>query len=165
MMRASLQSLRLLFCCRGKFRSKPWTAILEEAKILVAQGAKELNLIAEDTNQWGMDRRDGLGLAQLLRELAKLEGLRWMRLLYCYPSYFTEELIDEIASNPKVTTFLAFLKFFQSHSQQRPASVYQHMKSLILAAWQPLCYKLSSHYPTACNSHKCRCKLNARPMP
>ena len=88
--------------CRGKFRSKPWDAILEEARILVAQGAKELNLIAEDTNQWGMDRRDGLGLAQLLRELGKLKGLRWMRLLYCYPSYFTEELIDEIANNPKV---------------------------------------------------------------
>ena len=88
--------------CRGKFRSKPWEAILEEAKILVAKGAKELNLIAEDTNQWGMDRRDGLGLAQLLRELGKIEGLHWMRLLYCYPSYFTEELINEIADNDKV---------------------------------------------------------------
>lgn len=69
---------------------------------MVAVGAKELNLIAEDTNQWGMDRKDGLGLAQLLKELAKLEGLHWMRLLYCYPSYFTEELINEIALNPKV---------------------------------------------------------------
>lgn len=75
---------------------------MEEAKHLVAQGAKELNLIAEDTNQWGMDRKDGLGLAYLLKELGKIEGLHWMRLLYCYPSYFTEELIDEIASNPKV---------------------------------------------------------------
>ena len=56
--------------CRGKFRSKPWDAVLEEARVLVAQGVKELNLIAEDTNQYGMDRKDGLGLAQLMRELA-----------------------------------------------------------------------------------------------
>ncbi len=55
-----------------------------------------------DTNQYGMDRKDGKGLAQLLQELGKLEGLCWIRLLYCYPSYFSEDLIDEIASNPKV---------------------------------------------------------------
>lgn len=63
---------------------------------------KELNLIAEDTNQYGMDRRDGKGLAQLMRELSKLEGLHWMRILYGYPSYFHDELIEEIATNPKV---------------------------------------------------------------
>lgn len=63
---------------------------------------KELNLIAEDTNQYGQDRRDGKGLAQLMHELGKLEGLQWMRILYAYPSYFTEDLIDEIATNPKV---------------------------------------------------------------
>lgn len=45
--------------------------------------------------------RGGPGLAELLRELGRLEGLRWIRLLYCYPSYFTEELIKEIATNPK----------------------------------------------------------------
>ena len=65
-------------------------------------GVKELNLIAEDTNQYGQDRRDGKGLAQLMHELGKLEGLQWMRILYAYPSYFTEDLIDEIATNPKV---------------------------------------------------------------
>ena len=51
--------------------------------------------------RYGQDVRGGPGLAELLRELARLDGLRWMRLLYCYPSYFTEELIDEIANNPK----------------------------------------------------------------
>lgn len=91
-----------MFVCRGKFRSKNRSAILEEAEILVARGVKELNLIAEDTNQWGTDRRDGLGLADLLQDLGKLAGLKWIRLLYCYPSYFTEELIDEIAANDKV---------------------------------------------------------------
>lgn len=99
----SMQRLRANLVCRGKFRSKSRAAILEEANILVKKGAKELNLIAEDTNQWGLDRKDGLGLAELLRDLSKIEGLRWIRLLYCYPSYFTEDLIDEIAQNDKVS--------------------------------------------------------------
>ena len=88
--------------CRGKFRSKPYDSIIQEAKYLVSQGALELNLIAEDTNQWGQDRRDGRNLSHLLRALGEIEGLRWIRLLYCYPSYFNDELIDEIATNPKV---------------------------------------------------------------
>lgn len=67
---------------RGKFRSKPWAPLLDEARRLVADGALELNLIAEDTNQWGQDRRDGRSLATLLRELGQIEGLRWIRLLY-----------------------------------------------------------------------------------
>jgi ribosomal protein S12 methylthiotransferase len=88
---------------RGKFRSKPWGQVLEEAQRLVESGVVELNLIAEDTNQYGQDRRDGKGLAELLSSLSELEGLRWIRILYAYPSYFTEELIDEIANNPKVS--------------------------------------------------------------
>eukprot|EP00884_Botryococcus_braunii_P010092 jgi/Botrbrau1/19084/Bobra.0077s0001.1 len=91
---------------RGKFRSKAWDQILEEAKYLVDTGVVELNLIAEDTNQYGQDRRDGSNLAQLLRELAKLKGLRWLRILYAYPSYFTDELIEEIANNPKVCKYI-----------------------------------------------------------
>lgn len=51
-------------------------------------------------------RRDGRGLAELLRELSALEGLRWIRLLYCYPSYFSDELVDEIARNPKVVKYV-----------------------------------------------------------
>ncbi|GMH36479.1 hypothetical protein BSKO_04347 [Bryopsis sp. KO-2023] len=91
---------------RGKFRSKSWDALLAEAKHLVASGVRELNLIAEDTNQYGMDRRGSPGLAELMRELGKLEGLDWMRILYAYPSYFSEELIDEIANNPKVCKYV-----------------------------------------------------------
>ncbi|KAL0054101.1 hypothetical protein WJX82_003811 [Trebouxia sp. C0006] len=90
----------------GKFRSKPWQQLLDEAKYLVESGVKELNLIAEDTNQYGQDRKDGKGLAQLMHELGKLEGLQWMRILYAYPSYFTEDLIDEIATNPKVCKYI-----------------------------------------------------------
>ncbi|KAF6251091.1 hypothetical protein COO60DRAFT_1563392 [Scenedesmus sp. NREL 46B-D3] len=91
---------------RGKFRSKAWGAVLEEAERLVASGVVELNLIAEDTNQYGQDRRDGRGLAQLLRELSALSGLRWLRILYAYPSYFDDELVAEIANNPKVCKYI-----------------------------------------------------------
>lgn len=92
--------------CRGKFRSKTWDSILEEAKHLVSQGVIELNLIAEDTNQWGQDRRDGRNLAHLLKELGNIDGLRWIRILYAYPSYFHDELIQEIADNPKVCKYI-----------------------------------------------------------
>lgn len=56
--------------------------------------------------QYGHDRRDGRGLAELLRELSKLEGLHWIRILYAYPSYFTDELVAEIAVNPKVCKYI-----------------------------------------------------------
>ncbi len=57
-----------------------------------------------------MDRRDGKGLAELLHELGQLDGLRWMRILYAYPSYFDDALIDEIASNPKACVTCTFLR-------------------------------------------------------
>lgn len=87
---------------RGKFRSKPYGQVVDEARALVAQGVKELCLIAEDTNMYGSDRKDGKGLAALLRDLSAIEGVAWLRLLYCYPSIWPEELIEEIATNDKV---------------------------------------------------------------
>lgn len=102
---------------RGKFRSKAWSQLLEEAQWLVKDGVKEINLIAEDTNQYGIDRKDGKGLAELLRELNDIEGLEWIRILYAYPSYFSEELIDAIAELPKVP--LSFCKL-REHSLTRP---------------------------------------------
>lgn len=76
---------------------------MEEATYLISTGVTELNLIAEDTNQYGMDHSGGANLAKLMQELGKLEGLKWMRILYAYPSYFSEDLIEEIANNPKVS--------------------------------------------------------------
>lgn len=119
---------------RGRFRSKAWSSVVEEARHLVEQGGvKELNLIAEDTNQYGMDRRDGLGLAQLLRELSALEGLHWLRILYAYPSYFTDDLIDEIANNPKVCKYidmpLQHISNFTLLAMNRPPQ--QHTLSLL----------------------------------
>ena len=87
---------------RGTFRSKPWDAVLDEARRLAASGVRELNLIAEDTNQYGQDVRDGRGLAQLLAALAAIPGIEWIRILYAYPSYFTDELFDAIATIPLV---------------------------------------------------------------
>jgi ribosomal protein S12 methylthiotransferase len=91
---------------RGRFRSKPEEAILEEARELARDGTKELCLIAEDTNQYGQDRRDGTSLARLLARLAEVEGVRWLRILYAYPAYFPAELVREIARNEKVAKYL-----------------------------------------------------------
>ena len=93
---------------RGSFRSKPFDVVVAEAERLVANGCKELNLIAEDTNQYGSDwgSSDGRRLADLLHELSKITELKWIRLLYCYPSYFSEELIDAIANIDKVCKYI-----------------------------------------------------------
>ena len=93
---------------RGKFRSKKLEPIVDEAKALGQLGAKELCLIAEDTNQWGMDLRaqDGRGLAELLETLAEVDGIEWIRILYAYPSYFSDELITAIADVPQVCKYI-----------------------------------------------------------
>jgi ribosomal protein S12 methylthiotransferase len=93
---------------RGEFRSKPFDVVLAEAERLVENGVRELNLIAEDTNQYGSDwgEADERRLADLLHALAAIPSLKWIRLLYCYPSYFSEELIDAIAGIDKVCKYI-----------------------------------------------------------
>jgi ribosomal protein S12 methylthiotransferase len=92
---------------RGKFRSRSAESICAEARALVAGGAKELVLIAQDTSMWGRDRgmRRG-GLAQLLERLHEIAGLEWIRLLYLYPATVDRELIDAIARLPKVCKYM-----------------------------------------------------------
>jgi len=92
---------------RGSFRSKPFDVVVAEAELLAARGVRELNIIAEDTNQYGSDwgNADSRRLADLLRALSAT-SLRWIRLLYCYPSYFSQDLVDEIASNDKVVKYI-----------------------------------------------------------
>lgn len=92
---------------RGKFRSRSEDSIVAEARALVAGGAKELILIAQDTSMWGRDRgmRRG-GLAMLLERLDAIEGLEWIRLLYLYPATVDGELIDAIARLPKVCKYM-----------------------------------------------------------
>ncbi len=92
---------------RGAFRSRSAESILAEARALAAGGAKELILIAQDTSMWGRDRghRRG-GLAELLRRLHDVEGVAWIRLLYLYPATVDSELIDAMASLPKVCAYM-----------------------------------------------------------
>ncbi len=89
---------------RGKFRSRPMESIVAEARELCKNGVKELILVAQDTACYGKDT--GHSLAELLRELSKIESLKWIRLQYCYPENITDGLIEEVASNPKVVKYL-----------------------------------------------------------
>ncbi len=92
---------------RGNFRSRSRESILAEARALVAAGAKELILIAQDTSMYGRDRGERRGgLAQLLDELHAIEGLEWIRLLYLYPATIDDELIDAMARLPKVCKYI-----------------------------------------------------------
>ncbi|AIY80658.1 30S ribosomal protein S12 methylthiotransferase RimO [Clostridium botulinum] len=91
---------------RGKFRSRRMENIISEATDLASQGVKELILIAQDTTQYGSDIYGKKNLHVLLKELSKIEGIKWIRVLYCYPEAIYDELIEEIAANEKVVKYL-----------------------------------------------------------
>jgi len=91
---------------RGKFRSRKMENIINEAKDLSESGVKEIILIAQDTTLYGSDIYEKKSLHLLLRELSKIEGIKWIRVLYCYPEEIYDELIDEVASNEKVVKYL-----------------------------------------------------------
>lgn len=91
---------------RGAFRSRPLDKLLLEAKKLIAGGVKELNLIAQDITGYGKDLENGTTLETLIHELTKLDGLRWIRLLYAYPDGITDSLIQLIKNEPKVCKYL-----------------------------------------------------------
>ncbi len=91
---------------RGAFRSRKMEDIIDEAKILAEKGVKELIVVAQDTTRYGEDIYGELRLPQLLDELNKIEGLRWIRLLYCYPERITDELLDAMVRNEKVCHYI-----------------------------------------------------------
>ncbi len=91
---------------RGKYRSRSVESIVTEVKKLTEQGVKEINLIAQDTTSYGRDRNDKPQLTTLLNELVKIEGVFWIRLLYCYPKYFNDELIEFISNQPKICNYI-----------------------------------------------------------
>ncbi|MBE5941457.1 MAG: 30S ribosomal protein S12 methylthiotransferase RimO [Lachnospiraceae bacterium] len=91
---------------RGNFRSVPLEDLLEQARFLVANGIKELCLVAQETTLYGLDLYGEKSLPRLLRELSKIDELEWIRLLYCYPEEITDELIVEIRDNKKVCHYL-----------------------------------------------------------
>ncbi len=91
---------------RGSLHSRPLEKLLEEARGLVAGGVKELNLIAQDITAYGKDLPEGASLEGLVEELAKLEGLRWIRLLYAYPDGVRDTLITIMKNEEKVCKYL-----------------------------------------------------------
>jgi len=91
---------------RGRHESRSMESVLAEAAALVQDGVVELNLIAQDLTAYGRDRRDGSSLSRLLRELVRIDGLRWIRLLYNYPRYVTDELLETIAEEEKVCSYI-----------------------------------------------------------
>ena len=91
---------------RGKFRSRRLEDILTEAKELAENGTKELIVVAQDTSRYGIDLYGERMLPELLRRLCGIDGLRWIRVHYTYPDEITDELIDVVASEPKIVKYL-----------------------------------------------------------
>lgn len=91
---------------RGRFRSRPMENIVAEAQKLAADGVKELVIIAQDVTRYGLDLYNRLALPELLDKLCEIDGLKWIRLLYCYPERITDELIDCIKRQDKIVKYL-----------------------------------------------------------
>jgi ribosomal protein S12 methylthiotransferase len=91
---------------RGKHVTKPIEEVVREARELAADGVRELILVAQDTTYYGLDLYGRTRLADLLRELDRVDGIEWIRVLYLYPIFFTDELIDVLATAKKVIPYL-----------------------------------------------------------
>lgn len=91
---------------RGSFKSKTIEELVKETEFLAVNGTKELILIAQDTTDYGKDIYGKRNLGELLNQLSEVEGIKWIRIMYAYPSRFPDELIDVIASNPKICKYI-----------------------------------------------------------
>ena len=91
---------------RGTYRSVPMDVVLNEARMLAEAGIRELNIVAQETTTWGKDLYGEKRLHVLLKELCKIEGIQWIRLLYCYPEEITDDLIQVIKEEPKICHYL-----------------------------------------------------------
>ena len=91
---------------RGKLRSRSIPSVLAEAQTAAAQGVKEINLIAQDITAFGQDLRNGPDLTALLKELVRVEGIRWIRLLYAHPAHITPDFISILRDEPKICKYL-----------------------------------------------------------
>ena len=100
---------RCTFCAipyiRGKYISRKFEDVIEEAKMLAKSGIKELIVIAQDTTKYGVDIYGKPRLAELLNELCKIDGIKWIRFLYAYPETITDELIDVVKNNDKICNY------------------------------------------------------------
>lgn len=91
---------------RGKYRSRKIESLVKEANLLAQNGAKEIIIVAQDTTRYGIDLYGRKMLPELIRKVSVIEGIEWIRLLYCYPEEIEDELIEEIATNPKVCKYM-----------------------------------------------------------
>ncbi len=91
---------------RGKHKSKPMENLIDEAKFLAEAGVKELILIAQDSTDYGKDIYQTKRLSKLLNTISDINGIEWIRLMYAYPSHFPDDVIEEIADNPKVVNYV-----------------------------------------------------------
>lgn len=91
---------------RGKIRSRSIESLVEEAQYLVSQGKSEIIIVAQDVTKYGVDLYQEKALTRLLRELVKVEGITWIRLLYCYPEDITDELIELMATEEKICNYI-----------------------------------------------------------
>lgn len=91
---------------RGRYKSREIESIIKEVEQLVSKGVKEINIVAQDTTDYGLDIYKKRRLAELLKELVKIKNLLWIRLLYTYPEHFDDELIDIIASEEKICNYI-----------------------------------------------------------
>jgi ribosomal protein S12 methylthiotransferase len=91
---------------RGKYRSKPRERIVQEARELVADGARELIVVAQDSTYYGLDTENRKSLHELLAEIARIPELRWLRLMYAYPTQVTDDLIDLLSREPKLLGYI-----------------------------------------------------------
>jgi len=107
---------------RGKMRSRRMESVVQEARDLADQGVREVVLVGQDTTHYGEDLGRRHGLAQLLRQLARVDGLRWVRFLYGYPYHVTDELLDVVASEGKLC------KYFDIPFQHASQRILQRMR-------------------------------------
>ncbi|MBP1760309.1 MAG: ribosomal protein methylthiotransferase [Firmicutes bacterium] len=91
---------------RGHFRSRTEESVILEVQEMAAQGVKEILVMGQDTTRYGQDLYQELRLPQLIRKLARIEGIEWIRLMYCYPERFTDELIEIMRQEPKVCKYI-----------------------------------------------------------
>jgi len=91
---------------RGRYKSTPIEELIKEAQSLLNRGVKEIILVAQDVTKYGIDIYNKKSLVTLIQELSKLNGLEWIRLLYCYPEEIDDDLINEIKKNPKVLKYI-----------------------------------------------------------
>lgn len=130
---------------RGKYISKNFEQIINEANELVNNGAKEIILVAQDTTRYGEDLYGKLRLAELLQELNKIKNLKWIRVLYCYPQYFTDELIETFAICEKVCNYIDI------PLQHASNSVLKRMnRNNTLESVEALLKKITARIPDVC---------------